>query len=384
MVRKNIYEVISKNEIVLFTKRGGEISAYSKNLLTKYGVKFHTHELIEDDFDIRELEIISGWHLLPQLFVNGEFIGGSLVFPEFIESGELNRILKTKFKFTKNGKLNNNAIWRIYNSNGAIVSSSANGEITIHDNNLQSSEILFKGERWVNSVKCSPKLDIIGACFTDATIKIWKDKQLAYVVNNHNRWVNEIEFIDNYNIIVSVDAEGYLVFWDINNSKLLRKIKAHSGSIWSLTKCSPKNIIITAGFDKTIKIWDSKNYSLLHSFIAHENCITVLQYIVNTNLFVSASYDSTIKIWDLVGNFINKYESHESRIWSVSVSHSKLYIASCSADNSLIVWDFNAGNIVSKHNFFSMPLWCSFAKDDSCIYVSLFNGEIKRILIINE
>jgi len=93
MIKTNISEVISKNEIVLFTKKGGEISAYSKNLLTKYGVKYHTCELTENDLAIKELENISGWHLLPQLFVKGEFIGGSIVFSEFIESGELNRIL---------------------------------------------------------------------------------------------------------------------------------------------------------------------------------------------------------------------------------------------------------------------------------------------------
>jgi monothiol glutaredoxin len=48
-----------------------------------------------DDADVRQgIKEFSNWPTIPQLYVNGEFIGGSDIMNEMYESGELQTLLK--------------------------------------------------------------------------------------------------------------------------------------------------------------------------------------------------------------------------------------------------------------------------------------------------
>jgi monothiol glutaredoxin len=56
--------------------------------------KPHTVNVLEDQ-DIREgVKAYANWPTIPQLYVNGEFIGGSDIMTEMYQSGELQQLLK--------------------------------------------------------------------------------------------------------------------------------------------------------------------------------------------------------------------------------------------------------------------------------------------------
>ena len=62
-------------------------------MLSRTGVQFQSYNIL-DDMDIRQgIKEYSNWPTIPQLFVKGEFIGGSDIMMEMYQSGELQQVL---------------------------------------------------------------------------------------------------------------------------------------------------------------------------------------------------------------------------------------------------------------------------------------------------
>lgn len=99
-VQDFIRETVKSNPVVLFMKGTAEFpqcgfSGQSIQILKAVGVtKLVTVNVLEDD-DVRQgIKEYSNWPTVPQLFVAGEFIGGSDIIAEMRDSGELATTLK--------------------------------------------------------------------------------------------------------------------------------------------------------------------------------------------------------------------------------------------------------------------------------------------------
>ena len=63
-------------------------------ILDHVGVEYTTNNVLDDN-EIREgVKVFSNWPTIPQLYVNGEFIGGADIMREMFESGELKQLLE--------------------------------------------------------------------------------------------------------------------------------------------------------------------------------------------------------------------------------------------------------------------------------------------------
>ena len=95
-----IKDTISKNNIVLFMKGTAQFPqcGFSSNVietLKKIGVNNIATVNVLDDQDVREgIKEFSSWPTIPQLYINGEFIGGSDIINEMFENGELKELLE--------------------------------------------------------------------------------------------------------------------------------------------------------------------------------------------------------------------------------------------------------------------------------------------------
>jgi monothiol glutaredoxin len=95
-----IQEQISSNPLLIYMKGTPEIpmcgfSAKVVTILKSYGVPF-AHVNVLDHPDIRAtLPKMMNWPTFPQIYVNGELIGGCDILVELHESGELKDILAT-------------------------------------------------------------------------------------------------------------------------------------------------------------------------------------------------------------------------------------------------------------------------------------------------
>jgi len=96
---KKIESQVMGNKVVLFMKGTKEMpqcgfSAKVVQILNSHGVNYETVDVLADPEIRQGIKEYSQWPTLPQLFVDGKFIGGCDICVEMEETGELGPILK--------------------------------------------------------------------------------------------------------------------------------------------------------------------------------------------------------------------------------------------------------------------------------------------------
>jgi monothiol glutaredoxin len=97
-IREAIVEAISEHKVILFMKGTPEapacgFSARTVAALQELDTPFAAVDILPDPRIRQELSAISNWPTIPQLFVNGELLGGCDIVTEMYESGELAQAL---------------------------------------------------------------------------------------------------------------------------------------------------------------------------------------------------------------------------------------------------------------------------------------------------
>jgi monothiol glutaredoxin len=97
-VRDAIAEAIAANDVILFMKGTPDapacgFSARTVGALQALGARFAAVDVLPDPRIRQELSAISQWPTIPQLFVDGELVGGCDIVSEMFESGELAQLL---------------------------------------------------------------------------------------------------------------------------------------------------------------------------------------------------------------------------------------------------------------------------------------------------
>lgn len=94
-----IDDLIKQNKIMVFMK-GNKLMpqcGFSNNvvqILNVLGVPYETFDVLEDP-DIRQgIKEFSTWPTIPQVYINGEFVGGSDILIELYQKGELQQIVE--------------------------------------------------------------------------------------------------------------------------------------------------------------------------------------------------------------------------------------------------------------------------------------------------
>jgi monothiol glutaredoxin len=97
-VKERIDELVTANEVVLFMKGSAlfpqcGFSSRAVAILDHLGVPFETVDVLQDQEIRSGIKEYSDWPTVPQLYVKGEFVGGSDIMMEMFESGELQQLV---------------------------------------------------------------------------------------------------------------------------------------------------------------------------------------------------------------------------------------------------------------------------------------------------
>ena len=93
-----IDDIVKKNDIVLFMKGTAlfpqcGFSSRAVAILDRLGADYQTVDVLQDPEIRQGIKEYSEWPTIPQLYVKGEFVGGSDIMMEMFESGELKQLL---------------------------------------------------------------------------------------------------------------------------------------------------------------------------------------------------------------------------------------------------------------------------------------------------
>ena len=93
--------LVKANDVVLFMKGSAlfpqcGFSSRAVAILDHLGVPFETVDVLQDQEIRAGIKEYSDWPIIPQLYVKGEFVGGSDIMMEMFESGELQQLVSTE------------------------------------------------------------------------------------------------------------------------------------------------------------------------------------------------------------------------------------------------------------------------------------------------
>ena len=91
---ETIDKEVKENKVILYMKGDKNMpqcgfSSQVVQVLNLMGIKFETRNVLEDDYLREGIKQYSDWPTIPQLYVNGEFIGGCDIIMEMYENGDL-------------------------------------------------------------------------------------------------------------------------------------------------------------------------------------------------------------------------------------------------------------------------------------------------------
>ena len=100
--KQRIHEQVTSHPVVLFMKGTPQFpqcgfSQLAVQVLNACGVQqFHSVNVLADNEIRQGIKEYANWPTIPQLYVNGEFVGGSDIMREMYQSGELQKLLEAK------------------------------------------------------------------------------------------------------------------------------------------------------------------------------------------------------------------------------------------------------------------------------------------------
>jgi monothiol glutaredoxin len=101
-IQDTIRDQIANNRVVLYMKGTPQFpqcgfSATATEILRRCGIDdFASFNILQDEALRQGVKEFSNWPTIPQLYVDGEFVGGCDIMREMYQSGELQQILATQ------------------------------------------------------------------------------------------------------------------------------------------------------------------------------------------------------------------------------------------------------------------------------------------------
>jgi len=98
-VQQRIKEHVTTHKVVLYMKGNPQFpqcgfSANAVGILNALGIKdFFTVDVLQDPEIRQGIKDYANWPTIPQLYIKGEFVGGSDIMTEMYQSGELKQLL---------------------------------------------------------------------------------------------------------------------------------------------------------------------------------------------------------------------------------------------------------------------------------------------------
>lgn len=97
-IKEQINQIVNQNDVVLFMKGNANFpqcgfSGRAVQILQALDTEFVSVDVLSNEAVRQGIKDYSNWPTIPQLYIRGEFIGGSDIMTEMYESGELKQAL---------------------------------------------------------------------------------------------------------------------------------------------------------------------------------------------------------------------------------------------------------------------------------------------------
>jgi len=222
------------------------------------------------------------------------------------------------------------------------------------------------------------------ASASSGQLKIWNMKTSSCIRTLECGQALCSAFLPGDRIVVLGTKTGEIELFDIGTSTLIESLKAHEGSIWTLSVSPDGKSIVTGSADKSAKFW---RFDIVEEEIPGTRRTTQRLKLTQTRqlkvsddvlsvafspdmrLIALSTLDNTVKVFftDSLKLFLTLY-GHKLPVLDLSISSDSKLIATCSADKNVRIWGLDFGDC---HKAF-------FAHNDSVMAVNFIPHPVEN------
>ncbi len=140
--------------------------------------------------------------------------------------------------------------------------------------------------------------------------------------------------------LASGGADGSILFWDTDDYKIIRSVRAHNPfPTRSIVFSKDGKVLVSCGDDKTIKFWDAANGASIKSIDTSE-VITCIRTSPDGKLLACGTMSGNVVFFDMKTRMrIKTLREHKGLVSSLAFDNKGAIMASCSWDRSIKTWD---------------------------------------------
>jgi WD40 repeat protein len=190
----------------------------------------------------------------------------------------------------------------------------------------------------------------------DLTIRLWRQEKgrwtVKHVLKGHAKEIRTLAFSPSGKTLASAGDEGIIRLWNMsqNPPRLSAAQSSRGGTILHLA-FGPKgsNVLATAQTDYTARLWTVGSGLRERAVVAgHESTVNYVAFPPGKGRvteLATASSDWTVRLWDItnarpVDRTVGKPpRGHLSHVYAVNFAPDSRWLASCAADQGLMLWD---------------------------------------------
>lgn len=173
--------------------------------------------------------------------------------------------------------------------------------------------------------------------------------------------------------------------WDLPTGKLEHSIENHADWILGLAFTPDGKHLASASRDKTAKVWDLANKESVLTFPDHQNVVYAVAVTPDGRFGISAGEDGQVRVWQAtdtskqVGKSVRNMAQGKPAFRLAAHGDAKKFIvASAGADNTVRLWDPNAGTALKQLTGFTDWVFAvAISPDGQLVAGGAANGEVR-------
>lgn len=195
--------------------------------------------------------------------------------------------------------------------------------------------------RELRAIEFSPDGNLVAVCDL-STIRFWNPMTgETDALRGHRGTVTSISFNQNGQLLISGDANGLVMVWDLQQLKPepLTSFYASKHSLSQISITADSQVVAISDFHGNISLWNLSG-DLLSQFKAHVGRISDVAFASDGKLLMTAGDDSTVKLWNLKAKKCRILNGHQGGVSGLDIGAAGLQGAfiSWGEDASLRIW----------------------------------------------
>ncbi|KAM0677635.1 hypothetical protein BDAP_001781 [Binucleata daphniae] len=222
-----------------------------------------------------------------------------------------------------------------------VYSASGDQTIRLWDLKCRGQEKIFKHScHWINCIEVKNEVLLSGSM--DGKICVYINNEFVRSIEAHKKGTSVLRISNNTTLdktnFVAGGRDGKVILYDLHGKSYLSY--THIGPVYDIIY--ENDMIISCENDAKIKIY--KNNLFVKELKNHTKRINSIK--LRNNILVSGGDDQKVVFYNLTSKDCVVYKEvyHKNIVSCVDISENNLYVASCSFDKTVRIWDIHTGN----------------------------------------